>query len=151
MVASMRRRAGAAALALGLLLPGASALAAPAEVLRATYTAAPPAQVSAGTAFTLAVTLANSGSEPWYATGPQPINLGYHWIDAGGTSVVWDGARTPLGGDVLPGGQRTVQASIQAPANPGSYFLLLALVQEGVGWLPPRAPYPIAAITGYAP
>jgi SpoIID/LytB domain protein len=144
------KRLVASLLLIGLLLPGASALAAPAEVLRATYTASPPAQVSASTPFTLAVTLANSGSEPWNSTGPQPINLGYHWIDSGGTTVVWDGARTPLGGDVLPGAQRTVQAVIQAPANPGSYFLLLALVQEGVGWLPPSAPYPVAAITGYA-
>ena len=144
------KRLFATVVVIGLLLPGVSAFAAPAEVLRATYTATPPAQVSAGTAFTLAVTLANTGTEPWYATGPQPINLGYHWIDAGGTSVVWDGARTPLGADVLPGGQRTVQAQVQAPANPGSFFLLLALVQEGVGWLPPSAPYPMAAITGYA-
>ena len=75
--------------------------------------------------------------------------MGYHWIDIAGSTVVWDGARTPLGGDVLAGAQRVVQAAVQAPPNPGSYFLLFALVQEGVGWVPPSEPYPVAAITGY--
>ena len=144
------RRAPLALFALAfILLPGASALAAPAEVLRASYTAAPPAQVQAGSAFVVALTLENIGTDPWTTTGPQPINASYHWIDGAGTTVVWDGARTPLGGDVAPGAQRVVQATIQAPPNPGSYFLLFALVQEGVGWVPPSAPFPVAAITGY--
>jgi len=123
------RRSLVATIALGLLIPGASALAAPAEVLRATYTAAPPAQVQTGSGFVVPVTLANTGTDPWSSTGPQPVNLGYHWIDIAGSTVVWDGARTPLGGDVLAGAQRVVQAAVQAPPNPGSYFLLFALVQ----------------------
>ncbi|TMC78437.1 MAG: hypothetical protein E6J09_04745, partial [Chloroflexi bacterium] len=110
------RRAPLALFALAfILLPGASALAAPAEVLRASYTAAPPAQVQAGSAFVVALTLENIGTDPWTTTGPQPINASYHWIDGAGTTVVWDGARTPLGGDVAPGAQRVVQATIQAP------------------------------------
>ena len=81
------------AIALGLLLPGASALAAPAAVLRATYAAAPPTQVQTASAFVVPVTLTNTGTDPWLTTSPQPINLSYHWIDLGGTTVVWDGAK----------------------------------------------------------
>ena len=78
-----------------------------------------------------------------------PIRLSYHWFDGAGTAGVWDGARTPLGGDVAPGAEQEVQASVQAPVSPGSFFLQFALVQEGVGWFPPSSPYPVAVITGY--
>ena len=135
--------------AVALLCGGTSALAAPAGTLRATYDAAPPTQIPAGSAFTVAVTVSNVGTDSWSVSGASPINLSYHWIDGGGASIVWDGVRTPLGADVAPGAQRTVQAQVLSPATPGSYFLLLALVQEGVGWLPPSTPYPLAAITAY--
>src|SRR5438552_2486956 len=133
-----------------LLLPGASALAAPPVVFHASYTAVPPTSVAAASAFVLPVTLGNVGPDLWPTSGPQPVNLSYHWIDAGGSTVVWDGVRTPLGApDVAPGAQRQVQATVQAPPNPGSYFLLLALVQEGVGWVAPSAPSQMSVITGY--
>src|SRR5207245_10819814 len=135
--------------AVALLCGGTSALAAPAGTLRATYDAAPPTQIPAGSAFTVAVTVSNVGTDSWSVSGASPINLSYHWIDGGGASIVWDGVRTPLGADVAPGAQRTVQAQVLSPATPGSYFLLFALVQEGVGWLPPSTPYPLAAITAY--
>ena len=133
-----------------LIAVGFPALAAPPAVLRASYTATPPTSVPAGSAFTVAVTVMNVGPDTWLTSGPQLVNLSYHWIDAGGTTVAWDGVRTPLGApDVAPGAQRQVQATVQAPLAPGSYFLLLALVQEGVGWLPASTPYPVSAITGY--
>ena len=134
---------------LALLAPATTALAAPSATLRATYAATPPAQVPAGSAFTVAVALTNTGDEPWLAASSAPIDLSYHWIDAGGSPVTWDGLRTPLGADVPVGGTKTLQAQVAAPASPGSYFLLFALVQEGVAWLAPSAPYPVMAITAY--
>src|SRR5439155_261936 len=149
------------------LLPGASAVAAPPVVFHASYTAVPPTSVAAASAFVLPVTLGNVGPDLWPTSGPQPVNLSYHWIDAGGSTVVWDGVRTPLGApDVAPGAQRQVQATVQAPPNPGAYFLLVAappaacdcilsfdLVREGVAWFqflgstPLRLPSFVAPVT----
>ena len=109
----------AALLSLTLLLPGVGALARPGAILRATYTAAPPAQIAAGGTFVTKVTLMNAGTDPWITTGPSPVRLSYHWFDGAGTAGVWDGARTPLGGDVAPGAGQEVQASVQAPVSPG--------------------------------
>src|SRR2546423_6150276 len=132
-----------------MLLPGGVALAMPAETLVATYVAAPPAAVRAGNAFVVSVMLTNTGTDAWKTTAPGLINLSYHWYDAAGATVLWDGARTPLGGDVAPTQQRMVQLAVTAPSAPGSYLLRIALVQEGVGWLAPSNPYTITAQPPY--
>jgi stage II sporulation protein D len=137
------RQVVSALVALAMLLPGSAALAMPAETLIATYVASPPASVPGTTAFVVPVTLTNTGTENWKSTPPGQINLSYHWYDASGGIVVWDGARTALGGDVAPTQQRTVQLNVIAPGAPGQYLLRIALVQEGVGWLAPSNPYAI--------
>ena len=135
--------------ALAMLLPGGAALAMPAETLIATYVASPPTGVPAGSAFLVSVALTNTGTETWKSTAPGQVNVSYHWYDASGATVVWDGARTPLGGDVAPTQQRTVQLALTAPSAPGSYLLRIALVQEGFGWLAPSNPYSITAQPPY--
>ncbi|MGH2471312.1 MAG: SpoIID/LytB domain-containing protein [Candidatus Limnocylindria bacterium] len=143
------RHVVSALVALALLLPGGAALAMPAETLVATYVASPPASVPASNAFVVSVALTNNGTETWKSTAPGLVNLSYHWYDASGAVVVWDGARTPLGGDVAPTQQRTVQLSVTAPIAPGSYLLRIALVQEGVGWVAPSNPYSVTAQPPY--
>src|SRR2546425_5688631 len=121
---------------LSTLLCVGSAAAAPAAVLAATY-AVPtqPTAVVAGGALQIPVSLTNTGDEPWLVTGASPVNLTYHWYDAVGTVIVWDGARTPLGTDpVAPQGKRDVTATVVAPAQPGQYALRFALVKEGTAW-----------------
>jgi hypothetical protein len=132
-----------------MLLPGGAALAMPAETLVATYVASPPASVPAGNAFVVSVMLTNTGTEMWRSTAPGLVNLSYHWYDPSGAAVIWDGARTALGGDVAPTQQRMVQLTVTAPSAPGSYLLRVALVQEGVGWLTPSNPYAITAQPPY--
>src|SRR5438093_12757980 len=128
-----------------MLLPGGAALGMPAEPLVGTYTASPPGSVPASNAFLVSVMLTNTGTETWKSTAPGLVNLSYHWYDASGTTVIWDGARTPLGADVAPTQQRMVQLAVTAPRAPGSYLLRNALVQEGVGWVPPSNPYTVTA------
>src|SRR2546423_4310428 len=132
-----------------MLLPGGVALAIPAEPLIATYVASPAVSVPAGTGFVVSVALTNTGTETWKSTPPGQVNVSYHWYDASGLTVVWDGARTPLGGDVVPSQQRTVQLAVTAPTTPGAYLLRIALVQEGFGSLAPSNPYPITAQPPY--
>ncbi len=61
-----------------------------------------PAFVAGGT-YTVAVTVKNAGAAAWNATGTNPIDLSYHWHDSAGNTVVWDGTRTLLTGNVAPG------------------------------------------------
>jgi hypothetical protein len=139
------RHVSSALVAIAMLLPGGVALAMPAETLVATYVASPPASVPASTAFVVSVMLTNTGTETWKTTAPGQVNLSYHWYDASGGTVIWDGARTPIGADVAPTQQRMVQLAVTAPSTPGAYLLRVSLVQEGVGWLAPSNPYSITA------
>src|SRR5437867_6590393 len=99
-----------------MLLPGGPALARPAETLVATYVASPPPTVPAGNPFVVSVMLTNTGTEAWKSTAPGLVTLSYHWYDPSGATLIWDGARTPLGGDVAPTQQRMVQLAVTAPS-----------------------------------
>ncbi len=113
------------------------ALAAPTAVLAATYTVpTPPTALVQGASAPVSVTLQNTGNEAWNAAGTNPVKLSYHWYDAAGNAVVWEGARTVLATDVAAGGNHTLAATIAAPATAGSYRLNFALVKEGVAWFP---------------
>jgi peptidoglycan hydrolase-like amidase len=132
-------------LALALLLFGTllanTSLAAPLNVLAATYTVpTPPTTAVIGATLQVSVQLTNTGTETWNAAGANPVNLSYHWYDGSGAAVAWDGMRTPLGGDVAPQGQRTVAANVVAPAAAGAYTLRFALVKEGIAWFAPSQP-----------
>ena len=120
-----------------------------AATLLATYQAAPPATATAGTTIQVSVSVTNSGTDTWTAAGVAPVRVSYHWYDAAGAVVVWDGARSPLAADVAPGATASVTASIVIPQPPATYLLRLALVKEGVAWLAPSAPYPVQAKAAY--
>ena len=90
--------------------------------------------VVSGSSFTVSLTVTNSGAASWNVAGPNPINLAYHWLDVNGTPVVWDGVRTPLGGDLPAGANRVITASVIAPADGGAYNLAFDMVREGVAW-----------------
>jgi SpoIID/LytB domain protein len=98
--------------------------------------------------YTLPVTVTNSGTVPWPISGPTPVTLSYHWHDATGSTVVWDGLRTPLAADVMPGQTVTVQARVTSPATSGSYKLTFDLVRENVAWFASlgSAPAPLAIV-----
>jgi len=109
------------------------------SVANASYAAAysVPASAAAvlGEAKTAAVTITNNGNVPWNATGANPVNVAYHLFNSAGQTVVWDGARTALGGDLAPGASRTVNVAYTAPIAVGSYTLAVDTVREGVAWL----------------
>jgi len=56
-----------------------------------------PNTVVATATFQVAVSLTNTGDEPWTSGGSNPVNLSYHWYDPAGTPLVWEGARTTIG------------------------------------------------------
>ena len=145
----MGRIAALAFTGLALILSGYPAAAAPGDALSAMYVASPPPSAGAGTALQLPVSVTNNGTVAWNATGTDLVDLAYHWMDGTGKTLVWEGVRTPLGADVLPGTTRSLVATIALPAQPGTYLLQLALVKEGVAWLNPSASYPVQATPAF--
>ena len=93
----------------------------------------PPLYLNA-TTYTVTVPVTNTGVVTWNATGPNPIDLSYHWTDTAGNVVVWDGIRNPLPGDVAPGATTSVTAQVRTPDKAGTYTLTFDLVREGLAW-----------------
>jgi peptidoglycan hydrolase-like amidase len=124
-------------------------------VLPATFTAtyavqAAPSSAPAGTVVQISVALSNTGNQVWNTTGANPVNLTYHWYDAGGNvPMIWEGVRTPLGENVAPGATKTVNANVTLPPGPGPYTLRFALVKEGIAWFPPGTPIVVNALAAF--
>ena len=117
------------------------------------YTIAASTNVFLGESRTLPVTVINSGNVPWNAAGANPIDVAYHIIDASGGVVVWDGARTAIGTDLLPGQARTLNVGYTAPGAIGTYTLAIDTVREGIAWFSglgsPAANAPLVVTSGF--
>ena len=98
------------------------------------YAPAPVSVAMAKTLATIPITVTNNSNFLWSPVGPNPENLGYHWIDSAGRAVVWDGVRTKLNADVAPGVSAVLQASLTYPSTAGTYTLRWDMVEEGVSW-----------------
>lgn len=72
------------------------------------------------------------------AQGGAHVALAYHWRQADGSTTVFEGVRTRLPEDVAGGASATAVMSVEAPAAPGEYELVLDLVREGVTWFGDR-------------
>lgn len=93
-----------------------------------------PAAATPGEVLAVEVTVRNASAASWPGDPPAAVAVGYHWLDAGGRTVDYEGRRTFLGRDVAPGEIWTGSATVVAPAEAGSYLLELDLVFEGVSW-----------------
>ena len=120
----------------------------------ATYSISATTSVLLGESRTVAVTVTNNGNVPWSAAGPNPVNLAYHIFASNGSVVVWDGARTGIGADLLPGQARSINVAYTAPTAIGTYTLVIDTVREGVAWLSqvgsPPARTQLAVTSGFS-
>lgn len=91
-------------------------------------------ELESGSRTTIPVTIRNMGQLAWPAHGPRQVLLAYHWERPGSPGLMLDGVRSPLSADVLPGGEVTVQANVEAPQRPGRYHLRWDMVIEQVVW-----------------
>jgi hypothetical protein len=89
------------------------------------------------------VRIQNLSGSDWDAT----VNLSYHWFDATGRAVVWDGIRTPLAG-IRAGELRDVVASVGGASAAGSYTLRWDVVKEGVAWFSGQGVQMPSAVVG---
>jgi hypothetical protein len=76
------------------------------------------------------VEIENAGTATWR----DDVACSYHWLDALGNPIVWDGIRTPLPRPVAPGERITLRIGVRAPIPPGSYRFALDLVAEHRAW-----------------
>ncbi|HEY9807159.1 MAG TPA: hypothetical protein V6D04_11365, partial [Candidatus Obscuribacterales bacterium] len=82
----------------------------------------------------IAVVLKNTSNFIWSSKAENPIVFSYQWLDADDKIVVWNGERTDLPQAVSPQESIRLNATIKAPALPGTYTLRLTLVQEKIAW-----------------
>lgn len=82
---------------------------------------------------TIPVTVRNTSPNPWSSSGKAPITFSYRWL-VGSEDKVLETARTLLPTVLPPGESITLNATIVAPAQPGTYTLRLSMVQEGIAW-----------------
>jgi hypothetical protein len=97
-----------------------------------------PPEVAAGQSFAVPVRWRNRSAIPWAARGATAVRTAYHWLDAAGERVVWEGRRTALPSAAEPGEAIEQLLQVTAPATPGRYELVLDLVRESVAWFSDR-------------
>ena len=86
-------------------------------------------EIRAGALATARVELENAGTTPWRG---ERFTVSYHWLDALGNAIIWDGLRTPVAAE--PGEAATVELAIRGPIPPGRYRLSIDVVDEGRFW-----------------
>ena len=103
----------------------------------ATYTA-PTLATSflPGSRAVVPITLTNTGLVTWPAGGANPVHLAAHVYDASDGLLSWDGERSVLPADVVPGQSVTIPAAIAVPlsATRARYTVRFDLVREGIAW-----------------
>ncbi len=100
----------------------------------------PPRELRADRLIRQPATVRNSSAGIWRARGATRVALSYHWRHEEGSVAIWEGARTLLPRDVLPGEAVEVLFEIATPREPGRYLLELDAVRERLSWFSERNP-----------
>lgn len=82
--------------------------------------------------------VSNLGSEPWpwepHNPSSHQVRFAYHWLDADGGLVEFEGMRSAIPEQLRPGETCIVTARIRTPPLTGRYILEVDLVHEFVRW-----------------
>lgn len=74
----------------------------------------------------------NRSREPWRRD--EGFAFGFHIFDPATDTLVVDGARTRLGGDLESGQSSACQVTFDLPAEPGRYRVFVSPMRENVAW-----------------
>lgn len=96
----------------------------------------PPKKLTAVEQASVRVRVRNDSSHTW--PGASYLRLGNHWLDRSGRTIIKNDGRADLGVELPPGGERTIDLLVQAPALAGCHILEFDLIQEDVGWFADR-------------
>ncbi len=108
----------------------------PEQACRAEITlaeAAPTVLPQAGKT-TIQVRVKNISAQDWGQRKVRQLNLGNHWLKTDGTIFINDDGRSRLPGKLQAGASAVLPLTVQAPVEPGEYWLEVDIVQEGVRW-----------------
>jgi hypothetical protein len=100
-------------------------------------TTSPPrsATVKPGQIFYLDVIVANETNQLIGFSEDNPLQLSYWWLDEDGHRIRENPERCPQLWKSAPHASSNLLCRARAPEEPGTYSLVLGLVQEGVRWL----------------
>lgn len=103
-------------------------------------------KIRAGTTYRLQIEVTNTGRQSWFREGQGiPVNASYRWLDSQGNTLPIEGNRAKLGDPIMrPGDRNSLELEVAPPPLPGSYTLLLSMVQEGVAWFIDQGAVPLA-------
>ncbi len=76
----------------------------------------------------------NRGAKSWESGGSAPVFVSYHVLGADRKAVRFENARFALPGKVAPGTSLSLEITVKAPLEAGSYELEFDLVAEGLAW-----------------
>ncbi|MBI2887099.1 MAG: hypothetical protein HYY02_07810 [Chloroflexi bacterium] len=96
-----------------------------------------PSVLPAGGQALSTVTVRNAGASPWLKEGPNPIRVGYQWLDLTGRplpAAAVPEVHSELPHALAPKEQATAPLVLHMPKQPGLYRLKVDLVQEYVLW-----------------
>ena len=96
--------------------------------------------------FPIRIELTNNSAKSLSSEEPFPVNVSYHWLDAVGNMVTYDGIRTRLPRPLASNDKMEIWTEIIAPELEGDYRLQITCVQEGVLWFD-QVPKPVFAET----
>lgn len=88
----------------------------------------------------LPIVVTNIGDSRWSSTskdggwGLNTVALSYHVRALDGKLLEFEGLRTLIPGNIMPGQQVQLSGDFIAPIKPGKYLLEFDMVQEGVSW-----------------
>ena len=92
-------------------------------------------RIRRGNSFFVYIELSNESDYVWCSFGDHPVYLSYHWRSITGETILNDGLRSPLTGQkLLPQDSAPQKMLVSAPSDPGTYELVITLVQEYVRW-----------------
>jgi phosphoglycerol transferase MdoB-like AlkP superfamily enzyme len=96
-----------------------------------------PSVMWVGETVPVRVRVRNTGTATWSATTED--RLSYHWRNADGSVLRWDGPRIELPRPIGPGEEVELEARIIALADPGLRHLEWEMVRDKVCWYGPPA------------
>lgn len=98
-----------------------------------------PSTVARNATFVVSTAVTNTGdlTLPSMGKGNTPqfrVGVSYHWRRTDEKVIVWDGAISPLKGDLKRGATQAIDLTVKAPATQGMYFLDIDVLQGGAFW-----------------
>lgn len=85
-----------------------------------------------GSEFEVSARVENQTQEAWL--GSAGFAFGIHIFDSSSETLIIDGPRMPLEGEILPGESLEVSIRFEMPREPGRYRIFLSPMAEGQAW-----------------